>query len=53
MTYVEGENRYRIVQKADPVRFKAIVESAQAQVNQRYHLYAELSRALTPAAKPQ
>ena len=51
MAYVEGENRYRMVQKADPARFKAIIETAQAQVDQRYHLYAELSKALKPAAE--
>jgi len=50
-TYVEGENRYRMVQKADPLRFKAINEAAQVQVDQRYHLYAELSKALKPAAE--
>jgi len=49
--YVMGENRYRMVEKADPVRFKAIIEAAQVQVDQRYHLYAELSKALAPSPK--
>jgi pyruvate-ferredoxin/flavodoxin oxidoreductase len=49
--YVEGENRFRQVQKADPVRFQAIMDAAQAHVDRRYHLYAELSKALVPTVK--
>jgi pyruvate-ferredoxin/flavodoxin oxidoreductase len=49
--YVETENRYRQVKQASPERFQAILEEAQRQVTDRYRLYAELSKALTPPAK--
>jgi pyruvate-ferredoxin/flavodoxin oxidoreductase len=49
--YVETENRYRQVKQASPERFQAILEEAQRQVTDRYRLYAELSKVLTPPAK--
>jgi pyruvate-ferredoxin/flavodoxin oxidoreductase len=49
--YVETENRYRQVKQANPERFQAILESAQQQVAERYHLYAEMAKALTPPAR--
>ncbi|HET9596282.1 MAG TPA: pyruvate:ferredoxin (flavodoxin) oxidoreductase [Anaeromyxobacteraceae bacterium] len=48
--YVEGENRYRQVKAADPERFARIMEAQQRWVKERYHLYAEMAKALTPGA---
>jgi pyruvate-ferredoxin/flavodoxin oxidoreductase len=48
--YVEGENRYRQVKAADPERFARIMEAQQRWVSERYHLYAEMAKAMAPAA---
>jgi pyruvate-ferredoxin/flavodoxin oxidoreductase len=50
MRYVEGENRYRQVQKAAPERFAAIMEKQQQHVKERYRLYAELAKAMKPGS---
>jgi pyruvate-ferredoxin/flavodoxin oxidoreductase len=49
--YVEGENRYRQVKQANPERFQAIMEESQKRVHERYHLYAEMAKALATTPK--
>lgn len=41
--YVYGENRYRILQKQDEERSKALVDEAQKEVTARYEFYKHLA----------
>jgi len=41
--YIYGENRYRILQKADPKRAEELLTHAQKQVKEQYKLYKYLS----------
>ena len=52
--YIEGENRYRQVRQANPQRFATIMERQQRHVQDRYQLYADMAKAMTPAkAQPK
>ena len=42
-TYMRNESRYRMVEQAQPARFKMLVEAAKADIRDRYALYAELA----------
>jgi len=50
MKYVEGENRYRQVQKANPERFATIMEQQQKHVKSKYQLYVDLAKAMKPGS---
>jgi pyruvate-ferredoxin/flavodoxin oxidoreductase len=48
--FVGNEARFRIVQQQDPVRFKALLEAAQADVRRKFAQYQHLAET-APAAK--
>jgi len=41
--YMRGETRFRIAQKVDPKRFKALIAAAQVDATRRYALYEQLA----------
>jgi len=47
--FVQNETRFRQVEQANPVAFKAMMEQAQKDVRERYALYEQLARAMNPA----
>ncbi len=47
-TYVRNETRYRMVEQADPERFKHLLAAAQREVNNRYEAHANLARLTLP-----
>jgi pyruvate-ferredoxin/flavodoxin oxidoreductase len=46
--YVRNETRYRMVEQADPARFKHLLAAAQREVNNRYETHANLARLTMP-----
>ena len=46
--YVRNETRYRMVEQADPARFKHLLAAAQREVNNRYEAHANLARLTMP-----
>ncbi|HUL72226.1 MAG TPA: pyruvate:ferredoxin (flavodoxin) oxidoreductase [Vicinamibacterales bacterium] len=42
-TYMRNESRYRMVEQAQPARFRTLVEAARADARERYALYVELA----------
>jgi pyruvate-ferredoxin/flavodoxin oxidoreductase len=48
--FARNETRFRMVEQQDPARFKALVESAQADVLVRWATYENLARAMAPAS---
>ena len=47
-SYVRNETRYRMVEQADPERFKHLLAAAQREVNNRYEAHANLARLTMP-----
>jgi pyruvate-ferredoxin/flavodoxin oxidoreductase len=47
--FVQNETRFRQVEQANPVAYKAMMEQAQKDVRERYALYEQLARAMNPA----
>lgn len=41
--YIYGENRYRILEKANPAQAAALLEKAQKEITERYRLYKRLA----------
>lgn len=55
-TFMRNETRFRMVEQADPNRFKDLLSAAQVELKNRYALYEQMSKqapAATLAAKPQ
>lgn len=48
--YIEGENRYRILEFSDPARARELLEQAQADAHERYRHYARLAESWESAA---
>jgi len=46
--YMRNETRYRMVEQADPARFKHLLAAAQREVNNRYEAHANLARLTLP-----
>jgi pyruvate-ferredoxin/flavodoxin oxidoreductase len=46
--YVRNETRYRMVEQADPERFKHLLAAAQREVDNRYEAHANLARLTMP-----
>jgi pyruvate-ferredoxin/flavodoxin oxidoreductase len=42
--YIYNETRYRMVEKLDPERGKALLTAAEEHVRQRFHLYEQLAK---------
>jgi len=47
--FVAGETRFRQVEQANPEAFKRLMAQAQKDVRERYALYEQLARAMSPA----
>jgi pyruvate-ferredoxin/flavodoxin oxidoreductase len=47
--YLRNESRFRMVERADPARYKAFVEESQAAAERRYALYSQLAGITVPA----
>ena len=46
---MEREARFKVIEKRDPQRYKAMVEQAQRNAEQQISLYQQLSRVALPA----
>jgi pyruvate-ferredoxin/flavodoxin oxidoreductase len=47
--YVRNESRFRMVERADPARYKKFVEESQAAAERRYAVYQQLAGIKVPA----
>ena len=47
--YMRNESRFRMIERADPGRFKRFLEDAQAAAERRYSVYQQLSGMKVPA----
>jgi pyruvate-ferredoxin/flavodoxin oxidoreductase len=47
--YMRNESRFRVIERANPERFKYFLEEAQAQAERRYSVYQQLSGISVPA----
>jgi pyruvate-ferredoxin/flavodoxin oxidoreductase len=47
--YLRNESRFRMVERADPARYKAFVEQSQAAAERRYSVYSQLASIKVPA----
>jgi pyruvate-ferredoxin/flavodoxin oxidoreductase len=51
--YMRNEARFRMIERADPARFKQFLEDAQAAADRRYLVYQQLSGMKVPAFEVQ
>jgi pyruvate-ferredoxin/flavodoxin oxidoreductase len=47
--YMRNESRFRVIERADPARFKRFLEDSQAAAERRYAVYQQLSEVTVPA----
>jgi pyruvate-ferredoxin/flavodoxin oxidoreductase len=47
--YLRNESRFRMVERADPARYKMFVQESQAAATRRYSVYQQLSGMKVPA----
>ena len=47
--YMHNESRFRMIERADPARYKHFVEESQAAADRRYLVYQQLSEMKVPA----
>jgi pyruvate-ferredoxin/flavodoxin oxidoreductase len=47
--YLRNESRFRMVERADPARYKAFVAENQAAAERRYSVYEQLAGIKVPA----
>jgi hypothetical protein len=50
--YMRNEARFRMVERADPKRYKTFVAAAQAAAQQRYAVYQQLAGITVPVIEP-
>ncbi len=50
--YMRNESRFRVIERADPVRFKHFLEEAQAAAERRYSGYQQLATIKLPSREP-
>jgi pyruvate-ferredoxin/flavodoxin oxidoreductase len=48
LSYLRNENRFRVVEKQDPARFRRLASAAQAAARQRYAIYQQLAGLTLP-----
>jgi pyruvate-ferredoxin/flavodoxin oxidoreductase len=46
--YMRNEGRFRVVEKADPERFKRLLKTAEKVMRQRYAVYQQLAGITVP-----
>jgi pyruvate-ferredoxin/flavodoxin oxidoreductase len=51
--YMRNESRFRVIERADPARFKYFLEEAQAAATRRYAGYQQLAQITLPYAKDE
>jgi len=51
--YMRNEARFRMIERADPARFKYFLEEAQAAATRRYAGYQQLAQITLPYAKDE
>ena len=47
--YMRNESRFRVIERADPARFKRFLEDAQLAADRRYSVYQQLAEIAVPA----
>jgi pyruvate-ferredoxin/flavodoxin oxidoreductase len=50
--YMRNESRFRVVERADPARFKQFLKDSQAAAERRYAVYQQLAGITVPAVEP-
>jgi pyruvate-ferredoxin/flavodoxin oxidoreductase len=50
--YMRNESRFRVIERADPARFKHYLEEAQAAAERRYSGYQQLATIKLPSREP-
>jgi pyruvate-ferredoxin/flavodoxin oxidoreductase len=50
--YLRNESRFRMVERADPARYKAFVAESQAAAQRRYAVYQQLAGITVPVIQP-
>src|SRR6202008_4612322 len=50
--YLRNESRFRMVERADPARYKKFVAESQAAAERRYAVYEQLAGITVPVIKP-
>jgi pyruvate-ferredoxin/flavodoxin oxidoreductase len=51
--YMQNEARFRMVERADPARYKTFVAESQAAAQQRYAVYQQLAGITVPVVEPK
>ncbi len=51
--YMRNESRFRMVERADPARFKRFLVEAQAERERRYSIYQQLAGITVPVTQPR
>jgi pyruvate-ferredoxin/flavodoxin oxidoreductase len=51
--YMQNEARFRMVERADPARYKMFVTQAQADAQRRYAVYQQLAGITVPVVEPK
>ena len=51
--YLRNESRFRMVERADPARYKAFVAESQAAAQRRYAVYQQLAGITVPVIQPE
>jgi len=51
LDFARGETRFRMVEAANPERFRTLMETAQADAERRFALYEQMAKAMAPQAK--
>ena len=50
---MRNESRFRVIERADPARFKQFLDEAQAAAERRYSGYQQLATIKLPAREPK
>jgi pyruvate-ferredoxin/flavodoxin oxidoreductase len=50
--YLQNEARFRMIERADPARYKAFVAASQAAAQKRYAVYQQLAGVTVPVIEP-
>jgi pyruvate-ferredoxin/flavodoxin oxidoreductase len=50
--YMQNEARFRMVERADPARYRAFVAESQAEAQRRYAMYQQLAGIAVPVIEP-
>ena len=50
---MRNESRFRMIERADPARYKGFLEDAQAAAERRYLVYQQLAGIKVPAFEPK